>query len=60
MIQADSALSIAEPRCVDDLLIASAEEMWSLWINFFDRLRKVMFGTEELPAAEPAEAMATA
>ncbi|HEY7213045.1 MAG TPA: iron-containing redox enzyme family protein [Thermoanaerobaculia bacterium] len=31
-----------------DRIVASAEEMWSLWIAFFDRLRKVMFG-EELP-----------
>ena len=42
-----------------DRLVASAEEMWRLWIAFFDRLRKVMFGTEELPA-EPVEAAATA
>ena len=40
-------------------IVARAEEMWSLWIAFFDRLRKVMFGTEELPA-EPAPAMAEA
>jgi hypothetical protein len=40
-------------------IVARAEEMWSLWIAFFDRLRKVMFGTEELPA-EPAMATATA
>jgi pyrroloquinoline quinone (PQQ) biosynthesis protein C len=40
-------------------IVASAEEMWSLWTAFFDRLRKVMFGTEELPA-EPVTAAATA
>ncbi len=42
-----------------DRIVAAAEEMWSLWIAFFDRLRKVMFGTEELPA-EPVAAGATA
>lgn len=42
-----------------DRIVAHAEEMWSLWIAFFDRLRKVMFGTEELPA-EPMMAAATA
>ena len=35
-----------------DRIVASAEEMWSLWIAFFDRLRKVMFSSEEVP--EPA------
>jgi hypothetical protein len=43
-----------------DAIVTHAEEMWSLWINFFNRLRKVMFGTESLPAAEPAEVLATA
>ena len=42
-----------------DVIVAHAEEMWSLWIAFFDRLRKVMFGTEQPPAA-PALAGATA
>ncbi|HEV8580075.1 MAG TPA: iron-containing redox enzyme family protein [Thermoanaerobaculia bacterium] len=42
-----------------DRIVASAEEMWSLWIGFFDRLRKVMFGSEELPASEPALVAAT-
>jgi pyrroloquinoline quinone (PQQ) biosynthesis protein C len=42
-----------------DRIVTSAEEMWSLWIAFFDRLRKVMFATEELPA-EPAVAAVTA
>jgi len=37
-----------------DIIVANAEEMWSLWTNFFNRLRKVMFGTEELPAAAAA------
>lgn len=42
-----------------DRIVATAEEMWSLWIAFFDRLRKVMFGAEELPA-EPVAVEATA
>jgi pyrroloquinoline quinone (PQQ) biosynthesis protein C len=46
-----SAAEVAE-------IVKNAEEMWSLWTAFFDRLRKVMFGTEVLPAAEPVEAMA--
>lgn len=33
-----------------DRIVATAEEMWRLWIAFFDRLRKVMFGVQELPA----------
>jgi hypothetical protein len=37
-----------------DVIVANAEEMWSLWTNFFNRLRKVMFGTEELPEAAAA------
>jgi Iron-containing redox enzyme len=41
-------------------IVTNAEEMWSLWTSFFDRLRKVMFGTEELPVAEPALAGAAA
>jgi pyrroloquinoline quinone (PQQ) biosynthesis protein C len=35
-----------------DQIVASAEEMWRLWIAFFNRLRQGMFGTEETPAAE--------
>ena len=41
-------------------IVTNAEEMWSLWTAFFDRLRKVMFGTETPPVGEPVEAMATA
>ena len=44
------------PREVDSI-VASAEEMWQLWIAFFDRLRKVMFGEKELPEA-PVAALA--
>lgn len=51
-----------EPDFTDEevnQIVASAEEMWSLWTAFFDRLRKVMFETEELPT-EPVTAAATA
>lgn len=41
-------------------IVASAEEMWSLWIAFFDRLRKVMFSDESLPATVPASASVAA
>jgi hypothetical protein len=41
-------------------IVSHAEEMWSLWIAFFDRLRQVMFGGAELPAAEAEVAAATA
>lgn len=36
-----------------DQIVASAEEMWRLWIAFFDRLRKVMFGAAAL-VGDPA------
>jgi hypothetical protein len=39
-------------------IVTNAEEMWSLWIAFFDRLRAVMFGTADPRAAEPALATA--
>jgi hypothetical protein len=35
-------------------LVARAEEMWSLWIAFFDRLRAVMFADTEAPVAAVA------
>ena len=54
---ANEALEVGfSPREVDTI-VASAEEMWQLWIAFFDRLRKVMFGKEELPEA-PVAALA--
>jgi hypothetical protein len=34
-------------------VVAAAEQMWRLWIAFFDRLRQVMFD-----AGAPAEAVA--
>jgi pyrroloquinoline quinone (PQQ) biosynthesis protein C len=41
-------------------IVAYAEEMWTLWTAFFDRLRQVMFGAEGAPAEEPVEAAVTA
>jgi hypothetical protein len=43
-----------------DAIVTNAEEMWSLWTAFFNRLRKVMFGSDALPVEEPALAGATA
>jgi pyrroloquinoline quinone (PQQ) biosynthesis protein C len=46
-----------------DQIVASAEELWSLWTAFFDRLRKVMFGAGDVTVAnlaEPAVAEVTA
>lgn len=50
--QVNEAIEPDFASCEIDQIVASAEEMWSLWIAFFDRLRKVMFSTEEVP--EPA------
>jgi len=41
-----------------DRIVAGAEEMWQLWIAFFDRLRQGMFGTQEAPAEQVAVATA--
>ena len=44
-----------------DQIVVAAEEMWTLWIAFFDRLRKVMFQAEpEYPVAAGAPAEAAA
>ena len=52
--QANEALEVEFSPAEVDAIVASAEEMWSLWIAFFNRLRQVMFG--EVPVeAEPAE-----
>ncbi len=55
--QATEALEVAFTPEEVESIVASAEEMWSLWTAFFDRLRQVMFG--ELPV-EAAEAVVTA
>ncbi len=50
--QANEALEAGFNATEVDTIVASAEEMWRLWIAFFDRLRAVMF--EPAPAlAEP-------
>jgi pyrroloquinoline quinone (PQQ) biosynthesis protein C len=48
----EAGLSEQEAAAVE----VSAEEMWRLWIAFFDRLRSVMFADEKVPAAAGATA----
>ena len=48
--QANEALEVGFSPAEVDAIVASAEEMWSLWIAFFNRLRKVMFGEAEVEA----------
>ena len=42
--QANEALEVGFSPEEVDVIVASAEEMWTLWIAFFNRLRQVMFG----------------
>jgi pyrroloquinoline quinone (PQQ) biosynthesis protein C len=42
--QANEALEAGFTPEEVDMIVGSAEEMWTLWIAFFDRLRQVMFG----------------
>jgi pyrroloquinoline quinone (PQQ) biosynthesis protein C len=56
--QANEALDAGLSETEVEQIVASAEEMWSLWIAFFDRLRQAMF--EEAPAAAPAESAESA
>jgi len=52
--QASEALDAGfGPREVETI-VASAEEMWSLWIGFFDRLRSALFADAEQPVAAHA------
>jgi pyrroloquinoline quinone (PQQ) biosynthesis protein C len=44
--QAEGALEAGLSTEEAEQVVASAEEMWSLWIAFFDRLRDVMFDGE--------------
>lgn len=53
--QANEALEVGFTPAEVDVIVASAEEMWSLWIAFFNRLRMVMFG--EAPAEAEAVAV---
>jgi pyrroloquinoline quinone (PQQ) biosynthesis protein C len=55
--QANEALEVGFTPAEVETIVASAEEMWTLWIAFFNRLRQVMFG--ELPV-EAEAAVATA
>ncbi|HET9227334.1 MAG TPA: iron-containing redox enzyme family protein [Thermoanaerobaculia bacterium] len=48
--QANEALEVGFSPAEVDVIVASAEEMWTLWIAFFNRLRKVMFGEAEVEA----------
>lgn len=57
--QANEALEVAFSAAEVDAIVASAEEMWTLWIAFFDRLRAVMFDPAASARAEVAEAAET-
>jgi pyrroloquinoline quinone (PQQ) biosynthesis protein C len=52
--QANEALEVGFSAADFDRIVASAEEMWRLWIAFFDRLRQEVF------KEAPLEALATA
>jgi pyrroloquinoline quinone (PQQ) biosynthesis protein C len=52
--QASEALDLNFTPQETEAIVASAEEMWSLWIAFFDRLRAVMFAESEAPVATVA------
>jgi pyrroloquinoline quinone (PQQ) biosynthesis protein C len=59
--QAEGALEAGLTDEETEKVVASAEEMWSLWIAFFDRLRSVMFDGKapaRATANETAEAFA--
>jgi pyrroloquinoline quinone (PQQ) biosynthesis protein C len=49
--QASEALDLNFNAQEVEAIVASAEEMWRLWIAFFDRLRAVMFAQSEVPVA---------
>lgn len=48
--QANEALEVGFSPAEVDAIVASAEEMWTLWIAFFNRLRQVMFGEAPVEA----------
>jgi pyrroloquinoline quinone (PQQ) biosynthesis protein C len=56
---ANEALEVGFSASDFERIVASAEEMWRLWIAFFDRLRQEMFKGATVEATE-TEAMATA
>ncbi len=49
--QANEALEVGFNAEEVDQIVVSAEEMWTLWIAFFNRLRKVMFDAMEVPSS---------
>jgi hypothetical protein len=49
--QASEALDLNFTAPEVEAIVESAEEMWRLWIAFFDRLRTVMFAGAETPVA---------
>jgi pyrroloquinoline quinone (PQQ) biosynthesis protein C len=51
--QANEALEAGFSDREVEQIVASAEEMWQLWIAFFDRLREGLFGAE-VPQTEAA------
>jgi pyrroloquinoline quinone (PQQ) biosynthesis protein C len=51
--QASEALDLNFTPSEMETIVASAEEMWRLWIAFFDRLRAAMFAETEAQAAVP-------
>jgi pyrroloquinoline quinone (PQQ) biosynthesis protein C len=48
--QANEALEVEFSAAEVEAIVASAEEMWTLWIAFFNRLRQVMFGEARVEA----------
>jgi pyrroloquinoline quinone (PQQ) biosynthesis protein C len=62
--QANEALEAGISDSEMETIVASAEEMWRLWIAFFDRLRSAMFDASIRPVmtevSEAAEVAATA
>ncbi|HWM91377.1 MAG TPA: iron-containing redox enzyme family protein [Thermoanaerobaculia bacterium] len=50
--QANEALEAGFTPEEVETIVASAEEMWTLWIAFFNRLRQVMFGEVPVEAEE--------
>jgi len=56
--QASEALDAGFSEPEVETIIASAEEMWRLWIAFFDRLRSALFDATVRPPAERAATVA--
>ncbi|MEA2563443.1 MAG: hypothetical protein QOH06_4947 [Acidobacteriota bacterium] len=56
--QANEALEAGFSPEEVDVIVASAEEMWTLWIAFFNRLRQVMFGKAPVEALVEGDTVA--